>query len=116
MRTRRLHDKITLLRPNKFNRHGLQDVICSHQVFDKPPFFQFYMSIEIRFVAVAENHHKDIAIVKRANCFSCEHVAGLDLAEPRISLVDLVATTFFHSFTSFGRRNISSFELPYNRT
>lgn len=116
LRTRRLQDQIMFLKRIQFNRHGLLDVIHGDHAFINQPFCQFCQSMEIRFVAVAANHHQCKAIVERANRIIRENIACFFQVEQIISLVDLVVTGTFHQNTSRVHQRTSSFELLYDRT
>lgn len=73
------------------------------------------LALSIRFVAVAPKNHESSAIVERANQSIRGRVSRLSLAEPRLTLVDLVTTATFHKNTLRGHDSSSSFELLYNR-
>lgn len=94
-KTRRLQDQITLLKRTQFNLRGVSNVVRGDKKLNKLPFLEFCQSKKFKFVAIAANHRESNAIVERANHTIREHVSRLALAEPRSSLVDLVAAATF---------------------
>lgn len=100
LESRRLQDRITLLKHIQLNQYGLPDVIQGDEEFNKLPFCQFCQPLEITLVAVVAEHHYGNVIVERANRTIPERVALLAMEEPRMSLVDLLTTATFNKNTS----------------
>lgn len=114
-RARRLQDQKDVLERIQLCRHGLPDVICGHQEFNKAPFLQFCFDMNINFISVTANQHEGNVMVERANRTIREHLACLSLAEPRTSLIDQATMATFYENTSRGHKKASSFELLYDR-
>lgn len=113
LRTRRLCDQINVIKRIQFYRHGLPDSIKADQEYNRHEFKEFCSLFDIKLITIAANYHEANSIVERANRTIRNHFNRLRYAEPRSSLVDLVAAATFHKNTSRGNKNASSFELLY---
>lgn len=86
------------------------------QEYNKSKILKFCTFMNIQVLAVAANHHKGNALVERANRNICEHVLKISLAEPRMSLVDIVSAATFHNNATRGHNKASLLELLYNHS